>query len=268
MPPRKRLMREEIRGAATRLFGVRGLGAVTLQEIADELGMSKAALYHYFPNKDALVRAIFEDWARIGGDRIAAVVALDEPASVRLRRMIELHVLGLTRDLDLYRLGFRDEDQLPDGAREVFDHFKRDVDHAVRTVIHEGVESGEFAPVDPKIAGFAAIGMCNWMFKWYRPDAEYGPEELAAMLARFALGGLLRRDVPDFAAGVPGRGALDRAALIAELAADLQREVDALRASAHVCAAGPPVPPDSTAAPVPGTDAASAPPEPRQGDQP
>ncbi|MCF2526799.1 TetR/AcrR family transcriptional regulator [Yinghuangia soli] len=244
-------MRDEIRAAATRLFGVRGLGAVTLQEIADELGVSKAALYHYFPNKDALVRAIFEDWARVGVDRIDAVVALDEPASVRLRRMIELHVLGLTRDLDLYRLGFRDEDQLPDGAREVFAKFKRDVDSAVRTVVREGVASGEFLPVDPKIAGFAAIGMCNWMFKWYRPDGEYEAHELAAMLARFALGGLLRRDHPP--AGAPG-AALDRAALIAEMAADLQREVDALRAAVHHQNVGNPSAPHRT-------------PEPSQGEQ-
>ncbi|WP_436771735.1 TetR/AcrR family transcriptional regulator [Yinghuangia sp. YIM S09857] len=282
MAPRNKLMRDEIRGTATRLFGVRGIGAVTLQEIADELGVSKAALYHYFPNKEALVRAIFEDWARVGTDRISAVVVLDEPASVRLRRMIELHVLGLTRDLDLYRLGFRDEDQLPDSAREVFDKFKRDVDTAVRTVIREGVADGEFMAVDPKIAGFAAIGMCNWMFKWYRPDGEYTAEELAAMLARFALGGLLRRD-PARAAD-PG-AAVDRAALIAEMAADLQREVDTLRAAAH-----PPAPLPSTAQPAsiaqsvstaqpastasPASAVPSGPPaparssEPRQGDQP
>ncbi|MDI2132657.1 TetR/AcrR family transcriptional regulator [Yinghuangia seranimata] len=228
MPPRNRLMRDEIRAAATRLFGVRGLGAVTLQEIADELGMSKAALYHYFPNKDALVTAIFEDWAREGADRIGAVVVLDEPASARLRRLIELHVLGLTRHLDLYRLGFRDEDQLPAEARAVFDKFKREVDGAVRAVVQDGVESGEFQPVDAKIAAFAAIGMCNWMYKWYRPDGSYQPPELAAMLARFTLGGLLRRN-PDDARTADG--AVDRAALIAELAADLQREVDVLRAT-------------------------------------
>ncbi|NUP31539.1 MAG: TetR/AcrR family transcriptional regulator [Streptomycetaceae bacterium] len=231
MPPRNRLMRDEIRAAATRLFGVRGLGAVTLQEIADELGMSKAALYHYFPNKDALVRAIFEDWARVGGGKVAEIAALDAPAAERLRRMIELHVSGLVGNIDLYRLGFRDEDQLPDGAREVFAAFKRDVDTAVRAVIRDGVENGEFVKVDPKMAAFAAIGMCNWMFKWYRPDGGYQPEELAAMFGRFALGGLLRRD-PGDALG-PAGAALDRAALIAELAAGLQSEVEALRAAAH-----------------------------------
>lgn len=228
MPPRNRLMRDEIRVTATRLFGVRGLGAVTLQEIADELGVSKAALYHYFPNKEALVRDIFEEWARVAVDRISAVVALDEPPSARLRRILERHVLALTRDLHLYTLGFRDQDQLPASARAVFDRFKRDVDTAVGTVIREGVENGEFAPVDPKIAAFAVIGMCNWMFKWYRPDGKYEPHELAAMLARMALGGLLRREHP----GADG-AALDRAALIAEMAADLQREVDTLRAAVY-----------------------------------
>lgn len=44
--------------AAARLITERGIDRVSMTDIASEAGMSKAALYRYFPNKTALVRAL------------------------------------------------------------------------------------------------------------------------------------------------------------------------------------------------------------------
>ncbi|MBV9412839.1 MAG: TetR/AcrR family transcriptional regulator [Acidimicrobiia bacterium] len=42
------------------LFARRGVGGTSLQMIADELGVTKAAVYHQFKSKDAIVRAAVE----------------------------------------------------------------------------------------------------------------------------------------------------------------------------------------------------------------
>src|SRR5690349_9817747 len=46
--------REEILMAAARLVGRRGFGAISMQEIADEVGFSAPALYGYFDSKEAI----------------------------------------------------------------------------------------------------------------------------------------------------------------------------------------------------------------------
>ena len=51
--PRQRLL-----AAATRLFAARGVDATSVQEIADEVGLTKQAVLHHFANKDALRRAV------------------------------------------------------------------------------------------------------------------------------------------------------------------------------------------------------------------
>lgn len=49
--------RREIAQRAVGVFRRRGYSGIGMREIASELGMSKSALYHYYPSKDALFLA-------------------------------------------------------------------------------------------------------------------------------------------------------------------------------------------------------------------
>lgn len=46
---------------ALRLFNERGSGNVSTRHIAEELGMSPGNLYYHYPNKEAIIRALFDD---------------------------------------------------------------------------------------------------------------------------------------------------------------------------------------------------------------
>lgn len=58
----------QIRAAATKLFAAHGFEGVSLQTIADEVGVAKQTLLYHYPSKDALRRAVvdqvFEHWRR------------------------------------------------------------------------------------------------------------------------------------------------------------------------------------------------------------
>jgi AcrR family transcriptional regulator len=49
--------RARIRQVALELFAARGFEKTSLREIADRLGVTKAALYYHFPSKDALLES-------------------------------------------------------------------------------------------------------------------------------------------------------------------------------------------------------------------
>jgi len=57
---RKSTTRERILDAATDLFGLRGVEAVSLDVIAGEVGVAKQTLLYWFPSKDDLVQAVLE----------------------------------------------------------------------------------------------------------------------------------------------------------------------------------------------------------------
>jgi AcrR family transcriptional regulator len=60
LPDYKESVRQRIIETAYVVIGEKGLNAMSLDDVASRMGVSKAALYGYFKNKDALIHAIFE----------------------------------------------------------------------------------------------------------------------------------------------------------------------------------------------------------------
>ena len=61
---------------------------------------------------------------------------------------------------------------------------------AVRAVIERGVERGDFAAEDVGLAAILVLSVLNAFERWYRPEGERTPGELAADMHAFVLGGL------------------------------------------------------------------------------
>jgi len=55
-----RARREQIVGAATRVFAEKGFSRATTREVAREAGVSEGTIYNYFEDKDALLLAILD----------------------------------------------------------------------------------------------------------------------------------------------------------------------------------------------------------------
>jgi AcrR family transcriptional regulator len=76
---RQEHVREEILAAARRVLLRRGLGGLTLEAVAQELELTKAALYHYFASKEALVAELIylslERHAEAVGDAVDAATS-------------------------------------------------------------------------------------------------------------------------------------------------------------------------------------------------
>lgn len=53
--------RIEIARAALRLFGENGFGRTTMEDVSQEVGLSKAALYQYFDNKEELLLSLTKE---------------------------------------------------------------------------------------------------------------------------------------------------------------------------------------------------------------
>src|SRR5205823_2919667 len=76
--------------AALDLFSRQGVGGTSLQMIADEIGVTKAAVYHQYPTKDEIVLAAAEEELA----RLEAVIAVAEAERTPRRRRDQL-VVGI-----------------------------------------------------------------------------------------------------------------------------------------------------------------------------
>jgi AcrR family transcriptional regulator len=87
--------RSRLRELALKLFAEQGYEKTSLREIAEQLGVTKAALYYYFKSKEDIVRSLVEDYVADLDDLIAWAKA--QPRSQATRAEIVhryLHIVS------------------------------------------------------------------------------------------------------------------------------------------------------------------------------
>jgi AcrR family transcriptional regulator len=96
--------RAEILAAAERIFVEHGYEGATIRKIADEVGLSSTALYMHFAEKGEILHEICREAFEQLICENRAIVAVDEPAELKLRHMLEAYIrFGFTNP-NAYRL--------------------------------------------------------------------------------------------------------------------------------------------------------------------
>lgn len=136
---------KEILTTAAELFGERGYDAVSLEDVAERLDVTKGSLYYYFRSKDELGTAAIESLGNDWTDRLEHLPAArtGSPAD-RLRALLHEHISIAVREYPAaLRLFLVPRDWPADTAARIKD-MRRRHNEVFRTVIEEGVRSGEF----------------------------------------------------------------------------------------------------------------------------
>lgn len=165
-----------------------------MQDIADEVGLTKGALYHYFSNRDDLLRHVFGDWITREFEALREHTSGSESATAKLRDYVRYHVSSVVNNVDLYSLSFSSEMEIPPDIRAKFRRLKRQSDEVLKEILRQGMADGELEARDEKVIAFAIDGMCNWLFQWYTPEGPKSAAEIADDFIDLLLRGLLRND--------------------------------------------------------------------------
>ncbi|MEE8572684.1 MAG: TetR/AcrR family transcriptional regulator [Gemmatimonadota bacterium] len=185
---KRRRRRQEILHAALRAFKERGYHATTLDDIAERIGVRKTALYHYFPDKEAILYECHRE-SLTELDRLMKEARELDTASEQLAHVIREHVRVMTDTLEGSPLAFEVTAFSPERQKEMIAARDR-YEHELRRIIDRGIEEGEFRRVDSKIAVFAVLGAINWIARWYSPEGSVHAPELGAQFAEHLVGGL------------------------------------------------------------------------------
>jgi len=196
-PAGKRAQQREVKRnavlqTAAQLFNERGFHATSLDDIAERLNVSKPTLYYYVESKDQILlecvkTALDLMQAGIGEVRAAGGSAIDQ-----LKACMRIYSGVVTQDFGMcvIRIG---EDPLPAPLRKELRRLKAGIDGQFRRLIEDGVAEGSIAPCDPKMAAFMLAGALSWIGRWYRPDGELTPDQIADQGIELLLNGVLNR---------------------------------------------------------------------------
>jgi AcrR family transcriptional regulator len=187
--PARARRRLEILRAAAGVFRRKGFHRAGMREIAAALGVAPGALYYYFESKEDLLQACQEIALERLVARARSIVGSDLAPAAKVRALVAAHL-----ELTLGELGggpIHTEFQALPPRRLAAVIRKRDrYERLVRRVVEEGVASGAFRAVDPKLAALGLLGLLNWTVVWWRPEGRWSARDLVDAYAAQALGGL------------------------------------------------------------------------------
>lgn len=188
-------MTQEVLDHATRLFAQQGYKTTTLQDVADAVGVSRSAVYHYVSSKEDLLGMLVEQVSRGLADSLAALRARTDLSSEgKLRELAELMVRQRAASPDQFRVLDQVEPLLPEPVAVQHLQARRDVLGELVGVIEEGIASGDFKPLDARIAALSVLGMCNWVAWWYRPGDGHDVEPVVRQITQSVVDMLVAGD--------------------------------------------------------------------------
>jgi AcrR family transcriptional regulator len=158
--------RTELLIAARRVFGRNGFDAATMEAIAEEAKVAKGTIYLYFPSKQAIYDATFQDGMdelqKLSADRIAAAGNLKEA----IYAFVSTRVSFFTSNPDYYRIYITEKTRHLTGQLPRRNPCRSTLEtqiKALEDVFARAIASGEVRAVDPVAAATAVFDITRGM---------------------------------------------------------------------------------------------------------
>ena len=188
----RELKRMAILRTAAQIFNKNGFKETSLDDLAEQLQVSKPTLYYYVKNKNDILSGILEMAMAEIRQVIEAEVDGEMSGLERLRRFIIRYSSVQTDDfgaaLIMTRSNARDE-----RFREQYATAAREVSAAVAQLIEVGIADGSIGRCDPKFMAVAMLGHINETVYWYVMEGRDSPAETVARFMQVFEEGLLPR---------------------------------------------------------------------------
>ncbi len=171
--------RNAIDAAAKRLIARIGYEAMSMRQLAEEVGVQPAAFYRYYPNKQELLFSVMRDhmerllgaWQQENGkaqgvrERFAAFIRFH--IQYHVERRDDVHIANMElRSLSADNLA-------------IIVKLRSTYEGSLRDILDEGIEAGAFDIADIALTTRAIIAMTTGVNVWFRADDRLTASEVA-----------------------------------------------------------------------------------------
>ncbi len=184
---------QRIIDTATEFFHQKGYRATTLEDVANEIGITKAALYHYVSSKENLLSIIYIQALESIFKNTNKIAEMNLPPDEKMRLIISNHVKNISiKSLSILSVFFAEENQLSLADFKKIQAEKKKYNQILEQIIQEGIEQKMFRDTDLNLQTYGILGACNWIYKWYKAEhTPYTPEQIAGHIIKLLERGYL-----------------------------------------------------------------------------
>ena len=166
-----------IRKAALRLFAQSGYAAVSMREIASEVGVRAGALYLYTPDKQTLLfdllrehmEHVLKSWQDAKGGRTPLE---------RLETFVRFHIDYHFDRSDEVFLSYMELRNLTDQNFAQIEDLRRAYESELEAILDAGHQGGDFQLPDVRVSTMALIAMLTGVMTWYREGGRLSRDHI------------------------------------------------------------------------------------------
>ncbi len=185
--PRRSIDREQVADVVEELFEEGGYEAVSIEETAKRLTVSRATLYRTVPSKEHLLAILFE---RMTTELYDAALEIVENADLtpreRVEQLVRAQIDAAFRQRN-YLLVFFGGGNLPAEDYEKWKTWRRRYEGLWLKVVEEAIANGDLPDDDPRLVTRLVTGMTTWVARWARPGGPHDAGHIADVALRLVL---------------------------------------------------------------------------------
>lgn len=185
-------MKDKIIETSVRLFDEKGFSETSIQEIVNEIGVTKGTFYYYFNSKEELLSMIHYDFISNLLDKQKKLMGdPTKDSNEKLRGTVSMVIKEIKKRRQSARIFFREMRHLNEkhlsNILKKRDEFRLNLQEFVDLGIQNNEIRKEFRS---DILSFAILGVVNWSFFWYDPSGSVTEDELTETYVNFILNGI------------------------------------------------------------------------------
>lgn len=165
-----------VRKAALKRFANAGYAAVSMREIAADVGVRPGALYNHFPTKQDILKDLMLTHM---SELLAAWDAAEFPEDMDpLECFVRFHIGYHLERADEVFISYMELRNLEPDNFETIESERRRYEAILTSILEEGSAAGRYAADDARVATRAIIAMLTGIPTWYREGGRIGKTEI------------------------------------------------------------------------------------------
>ena len=185
-----------VRQSAERLFAQHGYAAVSMRQLASDVGVQVGTIYNYTKDKQALLFTIMSEHM---SELLMAWSRESPPAhpSDQLSQFLNFHLDYHLARRDAVFIAYMELRNLTPQNFAAIETLRRQYEDVLETILVSGKDMRAFDIDDTRITTLAIIGMLTEVITWYRPDGRLKLDEVKSHYREMVLRMVMPRTEPE-----------------------------------------------------------------------
>ena len=183
--------KDEIIAVASSLFKEKGYNAVSMRDIAQEMGIKAASLYNHISGKQEILSTLVLFLAKKFTEGMHSVMISGGTSLDKIKEVIEMHIDITVNHSEALAALNNDWMHLENEDLSDFVQMREDYEENFRTIVRQGIEAGDLKPRHPEVIVFSVLSTLRTLYLWYQKRGKLDVNVLKKDMVAVLLEGIV-----------------------------------------------------------------------------